>query len=882
MSFDPYTEWLGLPVGKRPPDPFMLLGVHHSDSPEEIGRAADRRIQDVRDRAPWERQRELRTTISQILRARNLLLDPVSRKDLSRQIDDIPVVHFSAVVPSANVQGLDDSDDEMSSSAELEEFNFHQPSSVTDSDTARAEMLMSEQQQAPERDDVDADFDVAPSRQMPRNNSEEAVESSLIDDVETPSASSHPAHRPNIPLPSDVGIVSLENASDVETSEPEVATETSSFDEPSTPAHSEPNRDSTEDVDVEEVNDEASPTEKNNASLPPKPTLKVRPTRQTKNKAVRTSRMQVEAEKARARGARRRLLFTLVGLASCVVVLGYGVWIKFIAPAQEAAESHVEPIVVAATHGDVDIALPRDIRDTDRSFAVGDDAKKTAAEPDESINKPVAVDLKKADGHTEQVADNANPSPPPSDPVEPIAAPVFPTPDSPIEPPATPDRPAIASTGGGDPSNVATKPAGGESIAVVPLPPLKPKPTDPQSVAHGRLVRELLSRGFEGAREDITELTALANKAKTIKPQDPQADFALGLVQWKRLKYDDAAESFAAARQLDPTYRFAWQAELMLQIRRRDYEQAFETAADFAGNVGSNETSLDGDSTMAVLWLGRLAGYLSHPRNAVLDDAEKAREVTSQIAKALPQAAVEKFTSAQKAVGEQVAKEEQQLRDKLAGLQVEANEQRAKDQKEIDKEKEKLEQDSGEVKKSAGEWKKWIDKQIAEHDKALEGYSQAANQLTRQAQAASASIGVINSQIATIELQAAAAAESGIASAGQQILPRLLSRRNQLANDYSRAETQLLAIRNQVGARILQRTVDVEKYRKATGKLISKKDTLKKYEALLDRKEKQTQGADGSTQAQSRALRRRLYALETYVPFHLDVEKDRLLAELPE
>ncbi len=79
-SFDPYSRWLGLPVGPRPPNHYTLLGIDRLESDSAvIVHAADVQMAKVRKIRPGEHIRDWRRLLDRIDAAKARLLDPASK-----------------------------------------------------------------------------------------------------------------------------------------------------------------------------------------------------------------------------------------------------------------------------------------------------------------------------------------------------------------------------------------------------------------------------------------------------------------------------------------------------------------------------------------------------------------------------------------------------------------------------------------------------------------------------------------------------------------------------------------------------------------------------------------------------------------------------------
>ncbi|MGB9688492.1 hypothetical protein [Thermogutta sp.] len=86
-GFDPYYLWLGIPPEEQPPDHYRLLGIgRFENDPEVIERAADRQIQFLRQMLNTPHGDLARRLISEINKARIVLLDPAKKSAYDAQL----------------------------------------------------------------------------------------------------------------------------------------------------------------------------------------------------------------------------------------------------------------------------------------------------------------------------------------------------------------------------------------------------------------------------------------------------------------------------------------------------------------------------------------------------------------------------------------------------------------------------------------------------------------------------------------------------------------------------------------------------------------------------------------------------------------------------
>ncbi len=96
MDFDPYETWLGIPADRRPPTHYDLLGLApYESNPKVIDQAALRRMSKVRQYQIGPHSDESQEILSDLARARLILMDPDRRSDYDAKLrargEELPV-----------------------------------------------------------------------------------------------------------------------------------------------------------------------------------------------------------------------------------------------------------------------------------------------------------------------------------------------------------------------------------------------------------------------------------------------------------------------------------------------------------------------------------------------------------------------------------------------------------------------------------------------------------------------------------------------------------------------------------------------------------------------------------------------------------------------
>lgn len=88
-EFNPYTEWLGIPIDQQPPNHYQLLGLGLLETnAKRIELAAEHRMQSVRRFQTGPRGKHTQQILNEISRAKICLLDPTTKSSYDLQFTD--------------------------------------------------------------------------------------------------------------------------------------------------------------------------------------------------------------------------------------------------------------------------------------------------------------------------------------------------------------------------------------------------------------------------------------------------------------------------------------------------------------------------------------------------------------------------------------------------------------------------------------------------------------------------------------------------------------------------------------------------------------------------------------------------------------------------
>lgn len=86
-EFNPYRDWLGIPISELPADHYQLLGVERYEAdPDRLQAAADQRMKTLRNFRVGRFADVSETLLNEIARAKICLLDPARRVEYEQEL----------------------------------------------------------------------------------------------------------------------------------------------------------------------------------------------------------------------------------------------------------------------------------------------------------------------------------------------------------------------------------------------------------------------------------------------------------------------------------------------------------------------------------------------------------------------------------------------------------------------------------------------------------------------------------------------------------------------------------------------------------------------------------------------------------------------------
>lgn len=404
--------------------------------------------------------------------------------------------------------------------------------------------------------------------------------------------------------------------------------------------------------------------------------------------------------------------------------------------------------------------------------------------------------------------------------------------------------------------------------------------SDADREAYGRHLRDLLYEAFT-LKGDAAALAGHFRQADALAPADPFAEYAAALAYWKRLRFEEADAHLSAALGPDAEpFRPARRASIRLHLSRNRRAEALKEAVAFAealSNGGSTEAELN---SLSVRWLGRLMAALESPWLPNAAPQKDLAEADAAIRAALGPDSVGAYEAGRRSLREDYASRAAAVEAEIADLSLDHEERRAETLDKIAGDRDAAEDEREKVTRTAAEWKTWLDEQTKGIDEELKKLETAHQQLTVQAEAASATYLTLSQEITNRQVQAELSTRGSSVILPSSGMTQLVVASNQALADLKLLNGRIAEVRGQAQVLLAKRQGIVGRYESETKTLTAKTDSLRKWEGILKRRADETGASEATDTPAAKALRRRLRDFDTYVPFDLDAERDAVLQAL--
>lgn len=419
---------------------------------------------------------------------------------------------------------------------------------------------------------------------------------------------------------------------------------------------------------------------------------------------------------------------------------------------------------------------------------------------------------------------------------------------------------------------------------------------------YAKQIRDMLYEGFSSGKEAFQRSTTLYEQTASLSTDDPRLHFGYGLVLWKRLKHAEAVEKFEQAAEIDSAYWPVQQTFILLKLRRSEYDDGFDLVADMVNRLQKRQAgTITDEDRHAAYWLGRLMSYLQQPENQMNAPPARLQIVQALIERQLHDELLDAFRAGELRLNDEfaalVALSQQNVKQELARAAERSSERMKSLQKKLELQKDRQEN----VDRTAREWQEWIDKQTSAADKRLKDLSAQFSRVDAQARAYRAAIRKLDRDYANLpqiitELMLQEKDRVPIMRIehpnpfkqyyGLQPVPidSYSATRVHYEAQYNRLDAEAANIRRRAVEVVNLRAQAVLRYQQATGVLLDKSDSLRNWEKILEKQKASIEQGQDSPDASHKAklMQRKARALETYVAFDPDAERQRIVDSLPE
>ncbi len=411
----------------------------------------------------------------------------------------------------------------------------------------------------------------------------------------------------------------------------------------------------------------------------------------------------------------------------------------------------------------------------------------------------------------------------------------------------------------------------------------------PEAVLSAR--HELLRVG-DVRRADSAAQALRRYQTLQLLQKDAENDYAYALVLLRLTKNKEAVPILSQASRA--RHVPAMQAEVALLLSQKQWAVAVERMERVAGWLNDDQPLIpeNADRTQLTEWLGRAVSTGQLVTTQAID-VQRFQRVDATIRAQLTDADRQAYVNGFDAVitlEEQLASSSEEV-EKSATARLEA--ERVAEKARLKNEQTQTQGNRENLKLTAEEWKKTLDSKLADFAKQLgllekdwNGLDQRRQSLERSILLAQNEQQVLSNQAKQIRRDANGDRLSAFEQRQLAQLDQELLRREQQIFGYQQDRSQTLNSMNQkyqlaLGV-IQQRQTLVNDYERATGQLVQKDESLKKWNDRLQKKEKTLDEDPKGKPASVAAIDLKRKTVSTFLPTDWEGERQRLLAETAE
>jgi hypothetical protein len=387
---------------------------------------------------------------------------------------------------------------------------------------------------------------------------------------------------------------------------------------------------------------------------------------------------------------------------------------------------------------------------------------------------------------------------------------------------------------------------------------------------------KMLASGFGADPPDPRGVEQHYRALKSLRPDDPRADYGFGLVLMKLHQHSEGVAHIELAAKAEPPYLPAWRAGIRETIRVGDHAAALQQLVQLADQIATPERRDDPASQETADWIGIAVEFLAGPAELTgLDD--EILEADAAIRRALPTDLRKRYDQGQQqalAVVAKLDRQEQAAQERAA--QTLKQEQSAT-QARIEKSKsrqEALQEAKQEQQLRVVDTSASLEDQLEQAADRFESLNRSAGSLLQSIQA---------TQLAIQQLKTQAETRSNDRQQNNRFLEaQILARSRELdlyTSEYASTVQSREATARQGQALVARWKATMTQAQRSDSIAAAQLQKFEKLNANLARSlEQAKQTTPRSRQMRLIANRRRSFT--TYDPFDLDQEQQRLAAEV--
>jgi chromosome segregation ATPase len=391
-------------------------------------------------------------------------------------------------------------------------------------------------------------------------------------------------------------------------------------------------------------------------------------------------------------------------------------------------------------------------------------------------------------------------------------------------------------------------------------------------------VASLFDSSWQKSADGLAQAESHHRQAKGLAPADRRADYALALVQWRYLRFNDAEKTLDDLTAAAPEDWDAARARIYLGILMKKYSQSLVAIDQLSRKLADAEADPARQEARRDIarFLGRVFGYLEGPAQRLVSQTS-VTDTRKAVMARLGTSDLEAFSESFGALGERFG----QLDEEKRRLQIETKEAEAKQKEEelkrLAAEKQGVDADKESIRRQHDEALQTAQAEVARIDNQLVPLDAEIANLNARGNIVRAEIAQLAAEGNSLVSQADNTDDPVLASSFRSQASFIFGRLRGREFEYQQLDTQARQVNAQRAALHNQRAQVEARYESIARQLGVAVAKLGRVEKRITVEESKNRKPATGFSPQVQSLANTSASITSYVEFPLDREKQRIL-----